>query len=46
MTGNNTESIQKRDNQFLHPWEDIKHLGQNRRTVIAEGDGIYKGLRW
>ena len=36
-----TESIQLQDNQFLHPWEDIKKVGQNKRTVIANADGVY-----
>ncbi len=36
-----TESIQKQDNRFLHPWEDIRKLGENRRTVISGADGIY-----
>ncbi len=36
-----TESIQKQDNQFLHPWEDLSNLGENRRTVISGADGIY-----
>ncbi len=37
----NTESIQKQDNRFLHPWENIKKLGENRRTVISGADGVY-----
>ena len=36
-----TESIQKQDNQFLHPWEDIKSIGENKRTVISNADGVY-----
>jgi len=36
-----TKSIQKQDNRFLHPWEDIRKLGENRRTVISGADGIY-----
>ncbi len=37
----NTESIQKQDNRFLHPWENIKKLGENRRTVISGAEGVY-----
>ena len=37
----NTESIQKQDNRILHPWENIKKLGENRRTVISGADGVY-----
>ncbi len=36
-----TESIQLQDNQFLHPWEDVKKIGENKRTVISNADGIY-----
>ncbi len=36
-----TESIQEQDNRFLHPWENIKKIGENRRTVIAGADGVY-----
>ena len=36
-----TTDIQQNDNQFLHPWEDIKQLGKNRRTVISSGNGVY-----
>ncbi|MGI9482004.1 MAG: aminotransferase [Hyphomicrobiales bacterium] len=33
--------MQSDDNYFLHPWEDLKTVGQNRRTVIDSADGIY-----
>lgn len=36
-----TESIQQQDNRFLHPWEDVKKIGANKRTVISNADGIY-----
>ena len=26
---------------FLHPWEDVQKLGENKRTVISEADGVY-----
>lgn len=38
---NTTSAIQKDDNLFLHPWEDVDSIGSNKRTVITEGDGIY-----
>jgi adenosylmethionine-8-amino-7-oxononanoate aminotransferase len=41
MSKANTESIQKQDNQYLHPWEDVKKIGENKRTVIDNADGIY-----
>ncbi len=41
MSQPDTESIQKQDNRFLHPWENIRKLGENRRTVISGADGIY-----
>ncbi len=36
-----TAQLQQQDNQFIHPWEDVKALGENRRTVIQGGEGIY-----
>ncbi len=36
-----TKQIQKQDNQYLHPWEDLTTLGENKRTVIAHAHGIY-----
>ena len=41
MSRLNTETIQKQDNRFLHPWEDLGKLGENKRTVISRADGIY-----
>lgn len=41
MTNTATEATQIQDNQFLHPWEDIKALGKNRRTVISNANGVY-----
>jgi adenosylmethionine-8-amino-7-oxononanoate aminotransferase len=29
------------DNQFIHPWDDIAKLGENKRTVVEKGDGVY-----
>ncbi len=36
-----TSELQKLDNRFLHPWEDVKNLGENKRTVVSAGKGIY-----
>ena len=36
-----TSTIQRQDNRFLHPWEDIKKLGDNKRTVISTADGVH-----
>ncbi len=36
-----TEQLQHLDNQFVHPWEDVKSIGKNKRTVITGGTGIY-----
>ncbi len=37
----NTEDLQAKDNKWIHPWEDITKLGEQKRTVISGGDGIY-----
>ena len=36
-----TAEIQKKDNHVLHPWEIPTTIGENKRTVIAEGHGVY-----
>lgn len=36
-----TAVLQQQDNQFIHPWEDVKSIGENKRTVIDAGKGIY-----
>ena len=36
-----TKRLQQQDNLFLHPWESIDSLGDNKRTVITDGDGVY-----
>lgn len=36
-----TEDLQRQDNYFIHPWDDVVALGDNKRTVISGGDGIY-----
>ncbi len=41
MSKPSTESIQRQDNKFLHPWEDVKKIGENKRTVIDNANGIY-----
>jgi adenosylmethionine-8-amino-7-oxononanoate aminotransferase len=39
--GGGTEEIQAKDNKFVHPWENLKSLGQNKRPVLTRGEGIY-----
>jgi adenosylmethionine-8-amino-7-oxononanoate aminotransferase len=39
--GGGTEEIQAKDNKFVHPWENLKTLGQNKRHVLTRGEGIY-----
>jgi len=39
--GGGTEAIQSKDNKFIHPWEDLKNLGENKRPVLTRADGIY-----
>ncbi|MCH6565608.1 MAG: aminotransferase [Proteobacteria bacterium] len=36
-----TADLKRIDNQFIHPWDDIAKLGQNQRTVVARGEGVY-----
>lgn len=36
-----TQQLREHDNQFVHPWEDVKTLGDSKRTVITHGEGIY-----
>ena len=36
-----TEDLQTKDNQWIHPWEEIAGLGRQKRTVITSGEGIY-----
>ena len=36
-----TADIQSLDNQFIHPWDNMKELGANKRTVVDRGDGVY-----
>jgi len=38
---NKTSELRREDNQFIHPWDDIAKLGENQRTVLQHGDGIY-----
>lgn len=41
LNHHNTGNLQHDDNLFLHPWESIDEVGQNKRTVITSGDGVY-----
>jgi len=36
-----TADLRRDDNQFIHPWDDIAKLGENQRTVLQKGDGVY-----
>ncbi len=36
-----TNELRRDDNQFIHPWDDIGKLGENERTVLERGDGVY-----
>ncbi|NQV46389.1 MAG: aminotransferase [Rhodospirillaceae bacterium] len=36
-----TEDLRAKDNKWIHPWEDLSALGQQKRTVITGGDGVY-----
>jgi putrescine aminotransferase len=36
-----TADLMRTDNQFIHPWDDIVKLGENKRTVVEKGDGVY-----
>ena len=36
-----TGVLQKADNRFLHPWEEIESYGGNARTILSSGDGVY-----
>ena len=37
-----TRQIQQQDNRhFMHPWEDMGYFGDNERTAICRGEGIY-----
>ena len=33
--------LKQRDNQFIHPWDDIVKLGGNQRTLLDRGEGVY-----
>ncbi len=36
-----TEQLQEKDNHFIHPWDGMKKLGSNKRTIIKRAEGIY-----
>ena len=36
-----TARLQAQDNHVVHPWEDFKTIGQNRRTIVGRSEGIY-----
>ncbi|MCY4227910.1 MAG: aminotransferase [Gammaproteobacteria bacterium] len=41
MIETETYDLQQKDNQFIHPWEELHQLDQNTRTVITSGQGVY-----
>jgi adenosylmethionine-8-amino-7-oxononanoate aminotransferase len=44
MQGNaspDTRALQDKDNLVIHPWEDIAHIGEQARTIVARAEGIY-----
>ncbi len=41
MIETDTCALQQKDNQFIHPWEELHQLDQNTRTVITSGKGVY-----
>ncbi len=36
-----TKDLRAKDNRWIHPWEEIAKLGEQKRTVITRGDGVY-----
>ncbi len=36
-----TEDLRAKDNRWIHPWEEIAKLGEQKRTVITHGEGVY-----
>ena len=36
-----TQTLQRQDNQFVHPWENMYKLGTNKRTIVTKSEGIY-----
>ncbi|MBT4519355.1 MAG: aminotransferase [Halieaceae bacterium] len=36
-----TQTLQRQDNHFVHPWESMYKLGANERTIITRAEGIY-----
>lgn len=36
-----TQTLQREDNQWVHPWEDFRKTGKNARTVITRSEGVY-----
>jgi adenosylmethionine-8-amino-7-oxononanoate aminotransferase len=33
--------LKQRDNQFIHPWDDIAKIGAHERTLLNKGEGVY-----
>ena len=41
LRNHETPELQKQDNTYLHPWENLAKLGDNARTIITRSEGIY-----
>ena len=37
----NSAELKQRDNQFIHPWDDIVKIGGHQRTLLDKGEGVY-----
>jgi adenosylmethionine-8-amino-7-oxononanoate aminotransferase len=33
--------LKQRDNQFIHPWDDMVKIGKHQRTLLNKGEGVY-----
>ena len=33
--------LKQQDNLFIHPWDDFVKLGENKRTLLDRGEGVY-----
>ena len=36
-----TAAVRRADNRFVHPWEEIESYGDNARTILTDGEGVY-----
>ncbi len=40
-TADGPDAVHAGDNQVIHPWEAFGSYGNNRRTIIERGEGVY-----